>query len=216
MGPGIGRDSGPRAPISKRVIIEDRKTDRDPMLPAFHVDGDLHDILHPALYPGESRRPGRVKGVRGEQFETCIGFDATFPERVIVGDDDYLVRRIAKAQFAELLSGDILREYGLGKAACKCDCQPKETRSNSGAHLVPPLKDPGTPVLAVEYSTKRAIGATHRGNEQIIASDSIPYDRATDRASGFDQTLIPSRTLSNSLRQSNHGRGDVEIADRGL
>jgi hypothetical protein len=48
MGPGIGRDSGPRAPISKRVIIEDRKTDRDPMLPAFHVDSDLHDILHPA------------------------------------------------------------------------------------------------------------------------------------------------------------------------
>ena len=144
------------------------------MLPAFHVDGDLHDILHTALYPGKSRRPRRVKGVRGVQFEACIGFDATFPQSVIVGDDDYLVRGIAKAQFAELLSGDILREYGLGKAACKCGCEPKETRSNRGAHLVPLLKDPGTPVLAVEYSTKRAMGATHRDNEQIIASDSIP------------------------------------------
>src|SRR6516165_12215497 len=138
------RDSSPRAPIGKRVIIEDRKTDRDPMLPAFHVDGDHHDIPHPALYPGKSRRPRSVKCVRGVQFEACIGLDATFPESVIVGDDDYLVRGIAKAQFAELLSGDILREYGLGKAACKCGRQPKETRSNSGAHLVPPLKDPGT------------------------------------------------------------------------
>ena len=188
MGPGIGRDSGPRAPISKRVIIEDRKTDRDPMLPAFHVDGDLHNILHPARYPGKSRRPRSVKGVRGVQFEACIGFDATFPESVIIRDDDYLVRGVAKAQLAELLSGDILRGYGLGNAACKRGCQPKETQSDGGAHLVPPLKDPGTPVLAVEYSTKRAIGATHRGNEQIIASDSIPSDRAPDRASGFDQT----------------------------
>ena len=143
------------------------------MLPAFHVDGDLHDILHTAFYPGNSRRPRRVKGVRGVQFEACIGFDATFPESVIVGDDDYLVRGVAKAQFAEFLPGDILRE-GLGKAACKCGCQPKETRSNSGAHLVPLLKDPGTPVHALEYSTKRAMGATHRDNEQIIASDSIP------------------------------------------
>lgn len=136
---GIARDSGPRAPIGKRVIIEDRKADRDPMLPAFHGDGDLHDIPHPALYPGRSRRPRRVNGVRGVQFEACIGLDATFPERVIVGDDDYLVWRVAKAQIAELLSGDILREYGLGKAARKCGYQPKETRSNSGAHLVPPF-----------------------------------------------------------------------------
>ena len=74
--PGIARDSGSRAPIGKRVIIEDRKTDRDPMLPAFHVDGDLHDIPSPALYPGKSRRPRRVKGVRGVQFEACIGLDA--------------------------------------------------------------------------------------------------------------------------------------------
>jgi hypothetical protein len=151
MGLGLAQDSGSRAPIGKRVIIKDRKTDRDPMLPAFHVDRDLHNILHPALYPGKSRRPRSVKCVRGVQFEACIGFDATFPESVIVGDDDYLVRGVAEAQVAELLSGDILREYGLGKAACKCACQPKETRSNSGAHLVPPLKDPGTPVLAVEY-----------------------------------------------------------------
>jgi hypothetical protein len=99
------------------------------MLPPFHVDGDLHDILHPALYPGKSRRPRRVKGVRGVQFEACIGFDATFRESVIVGDDDYLVRGVAKAQFAELLSGDILREYGLGKAPCKCGCQPKKRNS---------------------------------------------------------------------------------------
>ena len=147
------------------------------MLPAFHVDGDLHDIPSPALYPGKSRRPRRVKGVRGVQFEARIGLDATFPQRVIVADDDYLVRGVAKAQLAELLSGDVLREYGLGKAACKCSCQPNETQSNSGAHLVPPLKDPGTPVLAVEYSTKQAMGTTHRGNEQIIASDSIPCDR---------------------------------------
>jgi hypothetical protein len=120
------KESGPRAPIGKRVIIEDRKSDRDPMLPTFHVDGDLHDIPHPALYPGKSSWPRGVKGVRGVQFEACIGLDATFPKRVIVGDDDYLVRRIAKAQFAELLSGDILRNYGLGKAARKCGCQPKE------------------------------------------------------------------------------------------
>jgi hypothetical protein len=146
--PGIARDSGSRAPIGKRVIIEDRKTDRDPMLPAFHVDGDLHDIPSPALYPGKSRRPRRVKGVRGVQFEARTGLDATFPESVIVGDDDYLVRGVAKAQIVELLSRDILPEYGLGKAECKCDCQPKETRSDSCAHLIPPLKDPGTPVLA--------------------------------------------------------------------
>jgi hypothetical protein len=111
------------------------------MLPAFHVDGDLHDIPHPALYPGKSSWPRGVKGVRGVQFEACIGLDATFPERVIVGDDDYLVRRIAKAQFAELLSGDILREYGLGKAARKCACEPKETRCNCGPHLIPPPGD---------------------------------------------------------------------------
>jgi hypothetical protein len=49
-----------------------------------------------------------------------MGLDATFPERVIVGNDDYLVWRVAKPQFAELLSGDIvlsgdiLCEYGLG------------------------------------------------------------------------------------------------------
>jgi hypothetical protein len=153
MWPGIARDSGPRAPIGKRVIIEDRKTDRDPVLPAFHVDADLHDIPHPALYPGKSRRPRRVKSVRGVQFEACIGLDATFPERVIVGDDDYLVWRVAKAQIAELLSGDILREYGLGKAARKCTCQTKETRSNSGAHLVPPLK--GQALLYLQLSILR-------------------------------------------------------------
>jgi hypothetical protein len=133
--------SGPRTPISKRVIIEDRKADRDPMFPAFHVNGDLRDIPHPALYPGKSRWPRWVNGVRRLQFETCMGLDATFPERVIVGNEDYLIRRVAKAQFAELLSGDILSEYGLEKATRKYGRQPKETRSNSGAHLVPPLKD---------------------------------------------------------------------------
>ena len=123
----------------------------------------------------KSRCPRRVKGVRGVQFEARIGLDATFPQRIVVGNDDDLVRRIAEAQSLELLSGDILREYGLGNAACKCGCQPKETRSNSGAHLVPPLKDPGTSVLAVEYSTKRAMGATHRGNEQKrICLDPVP------------------------------------------
>src|SRR6516225_3725159 len=118
------------------------------MLPAFHVDRDLHNIPNPALYPSNSRRPRRVKGVRGVQFEACTGLDATFPESVIVGDDDYLIRGVAKAQIIELLSGDILREYGLGKAGCKCDCQPEQTRSDSCSHLIPPLKDPGTPVLA--------------------------------------------------------------------
>jgi hypothetical protein len=140
----LARDSGPRAPIGKRVIIEDRKADRDPMLPAFHGDGDLHDIPHPALYPGKSRWPRRVKGVRGVQFEACIGLDATFPQRIVVGNDDDLVRRIAEAQIPELLSGDILREYGLGKAARDCCTQPKKTRSDNGAHLVPPFKDPHT------------------------------------------------------------------------
>ena len=89
------------------------------MLPAFHADGDLHDIPHPALYPGKSRRPRRVKGVRRVQLEARIGLDATFPQRIVVGNDDDLVRGIAEAQIPELLSGDILREYGLGKAARK-------------------------------------------------------------------------------------------------
>jgi hypothetical protein len=178
MRPGIARDSGPRAPIGKRVIIEDRKTDRDPVLPAFHVDTDLHDIPHPALYPGRSRRPRRVKGVRGVQFEACIGLDATFPERIIVGDDDYLVWRVAKAQIAELLSGDILREYGLGKAARKCACQPKETRSNGGAHLVPPLKSQALLYLQLSIVRSELWMLPVAAMSKIIVSDSIPYDRA--------------------------------------
>jgi hypothetical protein len=46
------------------------------------------------------------------------------------------------------------------------------------ARWVPPLKDPGTPVLAIEYSMKRAKGATTAAMSKIIVSDSIPYDRA--------------------------------------
>jgi hypothetical protein len=79
--------------------------------------------------------------IRGVHFEACVRLDATFPERVIVGDDDYLVWRVAKAQVAELLTGHILRERGLGKAECKRGFQPKESQSDSSAHLVPPLKD---------------------------------------------------------------------------
>src|SRR5262249_23045093 len=83
----VARNSSPRAPIRKRVIIEDRKTDRDPMLPAFHVDGGHHDIPHSAFYPARWGLQRRVRRARAVQFEACIGLDATFPERVIVGDD---------------------------------------------------------------------------------------------------------------------------------
>jgi hypothetical protein len=76
-----------------------------------------------------------------------VSLYATFPERVIVGNDDYLVRRVAKAQFAEFLSGNILCKYGLEKATRKCGRQPKETRSHCGAHLVTPLKDQALPKM---------------------------------------------------------------------
>jgi hypothetical protein len=90
----------------------------------------------------------------------------------------------------------------LGKAACKYGCQPKETKSKSGANLVPLLKDPGTPVLAVEYSTKQAMGAL-----------STPFDLLGLDAAGEGHTQTARRARP---RQGQAGRpGTVLMREHG-
>ena len=90
----------------QEVVPDVSKADRDPMLPAFHADGDIFMTyqIRPSIRASRGGHKGRGC-TRRTNWKHVLVLTQLPSSTIVVGNDHDLVRQIAEAQVPELLSG---------------------------------------------------------------------------------------------------------------